>query len=49
MLIDTLKAKRCVDNECTAQKVMSGGGVRTSPRYSVKSPRELKAQEGNER
>ena len=49
MLIDTLEARRCVDCECTARKVMSGRGVRTSLRYSVGSPRELKAQEGNER
>jgi hypothetical protein len=49
MLIDTLKASRQVNRECGAIKVMSGGGVRTSPRHLEKSPRELKTREGIER
>jgi hypothetical protein len=48
MLIDTLKAKRCVYRECTARKVKSGEDVRASSRHSGKGPRELKAQEGIE-
>jgi hypothetical protein len=35
-------------SERLTAKVMSGGGVKASPRYPEKSPRELKAQEGIE-
>jgi hypothetical protein len=49
MLIDTLKANRQADSECRAREVMSGGGVRTSPRHLKQSPRELKTREGIER
>jgi hypothetical protein len=48
LLIDTLEASRRVDSECKAGKVMSGGGVKASPRQPEKNPRELKAQEGIE-
>jgi len=48
VLIDTLKAGRRVYSEGLTQKVMSGGGVKAFPRYSEKSPQELKAQEGIE-
>jgi hypothetical protein len=37
-----------VDSERLAVEVMSGGGVRASPRYPEKNPQELKAQEGIE-
>jgi hypothetical protein len=37
-----------VYSEGLTQKVMSGGGVKAFPRYSEKSPQELKAQEGIE-
>jgi hypothetical protein len=46
--IDTLKAGRRVDSECETGKVMSGGGVKASPRQLEKHPRELKTQEGIE-
>jgi hypothetical protein len=38
-----------VYSERLMRKVMSGGGVRTSPRHSEKSPQELKTREGIER
>jgi len=37
-----------VDRERAVEKVMSGGGVKAPPRWTEKSPRELKAQEGIE-
>jgi hypothetical protein len=49
MPIDTLKASRQADSEWRAIEVMSGGGVRTSPRHLKISPRELKTREGIER
>jgi hypothetical protein len=48
MLIDTLEASRRGNSERLAEKVMSGGGVKASPRHPEKSPRELKTQEGIE-
>jgi hypothetical protein len=48
LLIDTLEASRQVDSECETGKVMSGGGVKASPRQPEKNPQELKAQEGIE-
>jgi hypothetical protein len=47
-MIDTLKASRQVDSECETGKVMSGGGVKASPRHPEKRPKELKAPEGIE-
>jgi hypothetical protein len=38
-----------VHSERLVKKVMSGGGVKASPRHPERSPKELKAQEGNER
>jgi hypothetical protein len=48
VLTDTLKASRQVDNECETGKVMSGGGVKASPRQPEKNPQEMKAHEGIE-
>ena len=37
-----------MDSEHETEEVMSGGGVKASPRYLEESPKELKAQEGIE-